>query len=108
VIKAILNSGDCNALAKGAKQIRRQGFLRGHRGVVRVGVAGFASSRLKRFSPYQTGVLPGLGIEPAYPALTLPKFDGIAAYNFFGLLDCRAVVSAINTRRWSLERFAGI
>jgi hypothetical protein len=49
---AVSNSGDCDALAKGAKQIRRQGFLRGHRGVVRVcgandGLASFASSRVK-------------------------------------------------------------
>jgi hypothetical protein len=44
--------GFVHALAKGPKQTRRQGFLRGHRGVVRIcrangSVAGFASLRLK-------------------------------------------------------------
>jgi hypothetical protein len=50
----------------------------------------------------------GLSFEPADSTFALPKFDKIAADNFFGLFDCGVVIPATEAAPGSLESSVGV
>jgi hypothetical protein len=53
-------------------------------------------------------LVPPDGIEPAYSSVTLPNLDEMASDHFLGVLDCRAVIRAMEATRRSSESSIGV